>query len=113
LSYALAHFSLGATISLLIFRAIDYHSVRIRTEDYLRYDLIVATLGGLWAMIPDITYLFGVTKPLVNGGLCDVFFFHCWLDEFDPYDSMIVSAVLFGGFLLMVNLINWNIGRKD
>jgi len=113
LSYALGHFSLGAMLSLLIFRAIDYKSERIKTEDYLRYDIVVACIGGLWAMIPDIPYLFGVMKPLVGGGLCNVFFFHCWLDEFDLHDSMLISGILFGLFLLTVNLLNLDIGRED
>lgn len=113
MSYALAHFSLGAMLSLLMFRAIDYHSIKIRTEDYLRYDLLVATLGGVWAMIPDLPYLFGVMKPLCSGVLCNMFSFHCALDEFDPDDSMVVSAVLFGAFLLTVNLLNLDINRGD
>lgn len=113
MSYALGHFSLGAMLSLILFRMIDYRSERIKTEDYLRYDIIIATIGGLWAMIPDIPYLFGIMKPLCDGVLCNVFFFHCWLDEFDPHDSMIVSAILFGLFLLTVNLLNLNIGRED
>ena len=113
MSYALAHFSLGATLSLLIFRAVDYHSVRISTRDYLRYDLVVATLGGLWAMIPDITYLFGVMTHLFGGGVSNMFAFHGLLDEFDPNDSMVMTFALFGLFLLVVNLLNWDIGRED
>ncbi len=75
MSYALAHFSVGAMLSLLIFRAIVYHSDKINVKDYIRYDIVVATLGGVWAMIPDLPYLFGIMKPLVSGGLCNVFFF--------------------------------------
>jgi len=112
LSFALAHFSLGATLSLLIFRAIDYHSVRIRTSDYLRYDILVATFGGLWAMIPDIPYVFGVMTPLFGGGVANMFAFHGFLDKFDPTDSVLMTFLMFGLFLLTVNLINWDVGRE-
>lgn len=100
LGYAIAHFSLGATVSLILFRIFSE-----KARDYLRYDIIVATLGGLWAMIPDLPYLFGVMEPLVSGRLSDIFFLHGSLDKFDPHDSVIISALLFGFFLLILNLV--------
>lgn len=100
MSYAIGHFSLGAMISLILFRMFTK-----KTNDYLRYDIIVATLGGVWAMIPDLPYLFGIMKPLCSGELCNVFFFHCALDEYDVHDSFIISAILFGLFLLVLNLV--------
>ena len=104
---------MGASLSLLIFRAIDYQSERIGTKDYLRYDIIVASLGGLWAMIPDIPSLYGVMDELFSGILCNVFFFHCLLDEYDSQDSILFSAILFGLFLLTINIINLEIRLNE
>lgn len=100
LSYAIAHFSLGAMISLILFRIFSK-----KTNDYIRYDIIVASLGGLWAMIPDFPYIFGNFRPLCKGSLCNIFFFHCILDKYDPNDTPIFSALMFGLFLLVLNLI--------
>ena len=102
MSYALAHFSLGAMISLILFRIYSE-----KARDYIRSDIIVATLGGLWAMIPDITYLFGNFKPLFSGSLCNIFFFHCLIDKYDPNDTPIFSALIFGLFLLVLNLVTF------
>ena len=101
---ALGHFSIGAILSLLIFRAIDYHSDRIGIDDYLRYDIIVAFIPVLW----------GNFNELFEGYLlCDFFFLHCWLDKTDINDSILVSVILFGLLLLTINLINLEIGKRD
>jgi len=110
MSMALTHFSIGAIISLLIFRAIDYRSDRVGINDYLRYDIIVAIIGGLWALIPDNRVLHGGIEELFGFMLCNIFFLHCLLDELDSKDSYIVSLISFGLLLLTINLINYEIG---
>ncbi len=109
MSIALGHFFIGATTSLLIFRAIEYHSDKIKLNHYLRYDIIIASLGGIWGMIPDIPIFWGVYDELFEGILCNIFFFHSILDELDPHDSIIVPVILFGLFILTINLINLEI----
>jgi len=109
MSFAMGHFCLGASLSLIIFRAIDYHSEKIRLSDYLRYDILIASIGGLWAMIPDLPSIWGVMDELFGGILCNIFFFHCLLDEYDSQDSILFSAIMFGLFLLTINVINFQI----
>lgn len=113
MSLGLTHFSMGATLSLLIFRAIDYNSKRVGLDDYLRYDILIAFMGGLWAMIPDIPALFGVFDELFGSTICNLFFFHCWMDAIDPKDTIMNSVIMFGILLLIINLINFEIGITE
>lgn len=107
MSFAIAHFSLGAIISLMLYRIFSKG-----IEKYIKYDIIVATFGGLWAMIPDISYIYNGLDEFFKGFSCDIFFFHCTLDKIDPNESVIVSGLLFGLFLLVLNMITFTTIKK-
>lgn len=113
MSMAIGHFSVGAAISLIIFRLIDYYSKKIRLEYYLRYDLLVVVFGGLWAMIPDLPYVFNINFiSLHSTQFCNLFFFHCYLDKIDPADTIIFSTFMFGIFLVDTLVITWLVTHK-
>lgn len=107
MSFAIAHFSLGAIISLMLYRIFSRG-----IENYIQYDIIVVTLGGVWAMIPDISLIYDSLDNFFKGFSCDIFFFHCILDTIDPDDSIIVSGLLFGLFLIIINLITFTSLKK-
>lgn len=88
MSVAIAHFAIGATISLIIFRSIA------KPENYIQYDIIVAVFGGFWAMIPDMPELFNMFGHVFEGILCNVFFFHCVLDQLDVLDSPTLPVII-------------------
>ena len=112
MSMGLGHFSIGAICSLLIFRAIVYYSERFTLKHYLRWDIIIAGIGGLWAMIPDIPKLYGAMDKTFGLLFCDLFFLHCTLDTIDPNDTIFNSVILFGLFLLIINLLNLTLNNK-
>lgn len=107
MSVAIAHFAIGATISLILFR------LGSKTENYIQFDIIVAIVGGLWAMIPDIPELFNMMGHVFQGPLSDIFFFHYTLDKADILDSVTIPSLLIMLLILIVLVITPNIKLQE
>lgn len=74
--FAIAHFTVGFVIVLVLLSAIPI----------TRYRLTGAYLGGVWALAPDVHHLLdGELSDRIyavhNDPISDVFFFHYFLDE--------------------------------
>jgi len=95
MSLPLAHFCLGATISLFLYRRIS------GLENYTANDIFVAIFGGILAMLPDFPKLLSPLEPMYSGIWCNLFFFHCWLDQLDPNDSPAVIIFLIIALLIV------------
>ena len=107
MSFALGHFSLGASIALIIFLILDHHYKQIKPIHFLKYAYPLAFFSGLWAMLPDFgklsaSNLFHPCLTQAEYNFCNLFFFHCILDRLDPYDTVIGTSILFGIFLVVV-----------
>lgn len=107
MSVAIAHFLLGATISLVIFR------LGAKNENYIQNDILVAAIGGFWALIPDIPKLFNIFGHAFEGALSDIFFFHYSLDKLDIMDSVSMPFLIMVLFLLTVLIITPNLESQE
>ncbi|WP_255197380.1 hypothetical protein [Halorarius litoreus] len=91
MSLAIAHFAFGAAITVLV---VTY------LVPGVRYPRLVALLGGVWAMVPDVHWVSPVAaaqlKAIHGSPVVDVFFLHHTLDALDAGDSKVVGAALVG-----------------
>lgn len=107
MSFALAHFSLGASMALVVFLILDHKYEKIRPIHFFKYGYPIAVFAGLMGMFPDIGKITG-TEILHNFSnpieyiVCNIFFFHCFLDTTDPNDTPLFTAFMFGIFLTTV-----------
>ena len=89
---AIAHFSLGAALMIILI------AILVPT---IRYQRSAIVLSGIWAMVPDLPRLIPqvrpVMEPIIFTPIGDVFWFHNVLDRFD--DSTVEFAALMVGFL--------------
>ena len=91
MSLAIAHFALGAAVTVLV---VTYF---VPAAPYPR---LVALLGGVWAMVPDAHWVSPVAaaelKAIHGTPIVDVFFLHHTLDALDAGDSKLVAAAFVG-----------------
>lgn len=89
MSMAVAHFAVGATVTLLV---VTYTLPRVR------YPRALTMLGGIWAMVPDVHWVAPVyaaeLKALHATPLANLFWFHRAMDAVDATDSRSFAAVL-------------------
>ena len=97
MSVALAHFLFGATIALW---AMTYEP-----DEHDNDGLWWAYVGGIWAMIPDLSHFLPILDPLHNNVVASsLFALHGLLDVADPKDSIYVAAIMVALFGISVLL---------
>jgi hypothetical protein len=106
-SYAITHFALGASCTLLALLAFVPRAERRRPRFR---PLPLAVVGGVWAMAPDVHHLheplWDVTKPVIHDtGLANVFWFHGVLDTFDSPHSYVTAAASLAVLLTLSVLV--------
>jgi len=105
--FAIVHFTVGfvSTLALLWLLPIT------------RYRLSIAFLGGIWALVPDGSKIFGgsfgaVVETIHDGTLANVFFFHGVLDK--PLFRALnieLTFVALGTLGIAFLLYDWRYGR--
>lgn len=99
MSFAITHFAVGASCTLLALAAL------VRAEpDAPGPRLSVVVAGGLWAMVPDAHHLHrplrDVTKPVLHDSLlANAFWFHGLLDTVDSPHSYRLAALALAALL--------------
>ena len=95
MSLGITHFAVGAAGTALILAVV---------APTIRYRGTIITLGGIWALIPDIGKLY--PHPLFlefhDSRLADLFWFHLTMDTLDPGDSVVVATVAVGLYLIVM-----------
>lgn len=99
---AIGHFAVGAGCTWLV---ITYLAPGVR------YPRSLATLGGLWGLLPDIHWVSPVARPLLwelhRKFWVDLFWFHRALDRIDPENSRPIAAVLLAFYVATVLLAEY------
>lgn len=78
----------------------------------------VILLSGFWAIVPDLYHLMPWTKewfkPAVHDSwVANVFWFHRVFDRVDGGDSVVLSLMMFGMFLVVFVVVEWWVGRGE
>jgi hypothetical protein len=100
MSLAITHFLLGAIISLGIFRYI------FKNQENIILHIYIAFIGGFWAMIPDMHKLYDAFGHSFKGYMCNIFFFHCVLDDLDFLDGVTIPLILIMILLLFILVVS-------
>ena len=88
---AIGHFAVGVSGALLV---LLYHPRWI--PHFLKNDIFVVLLSGLWAMLPDITMVFSETNSaFLHEWWGNIFWAHPYIDSFTK-DNPATAAVFMG-----------------
>ena len=91
MSMAIGHFAFGAGTVLAGYQL---SRPEIRRKGPSKW--LVAIVGGLWAMFPDLAKFVDGLEGFHDSLWANVCFFHQILDRIDTYDSILGGAILVG-----------------
>lgn len=101
MSLALTHFLVGATIAVW--------AVTFESDNYDNDETWWMYVGGLFAMLPDVSKFLPILEPLHDNLIASSFFFlHGLLDVVDPTDSIYVAGSMVALFGISVLLTRWH-----
>lgn len=106
----IGHFAFGAMVTALFLIASGYHR-------RIGRDIFVSVLGGVWALVPDMSAVIPELRVLHETIVSNIFMFHGILDyyqgpavAFDIVLSMVFVVGMVVSFLLIVVIEHDSIG---
>ena len=105
MSMAIGHFAFGTSCTMVVFHMLP---LRIRIKMRIA-QIFIVTLGGMWAMLPDVALLSNLLRRLKVPGhtifisyahafhasrWANICFFHQFMDSIDKNDSVLVAGAL-------------------
>ena len=116
MSMAIAHFAFGTSCTMGVFHMLPLH-IRLKMRIA---QMFIVTLGGMLAMLPDVTPLGNLLRRIRvpghtifikymgafhNSGWANICFFHQFMDSIDNGDSLLVAGALVFIMAVIVSVI--------